>query len=276
MEISVFLIMFLLGLRHGFDPDHIGIIDGMGVRYTATKPMLAKWTGTLFAIGHGSVVTLIAVMISRFSHSWNFSPAIWKVLDWLPGLLLIIVGLMNMRMLSGHKHYSPTGLKLFLIPKRLKHSSNPISVIFIGFLFAMVFDTNTQAAAWAYTATTRLSTLNALLLGCSFSAGMIITDTLDSRILFRLMQRSASNASVLNYRRKLGWIIVGISLTVGSYKLLTNVYPAIELEETLLTWIGVSFFVLMALFYIYIVIQSKKEGNGYKRSHSSTKTSVPL
>jgi high-affinity nickel-transport protein len=48
--------MFMLGLRHGFDPDHIAIIDGVSVRYAATKPLLAKWTGTLFAAGHGTVV----------------------------------------------------------------------------------------------------------------------------------------------------------------------------------------------------------------------------
>jgi high-affinity nickel-transport protein len=51
MELSGILLMFMLGLRHGFDPDHIAIIDGVSVRYAATKPLLAKWTGTLFAAG---------------------------------------------------------------------------------------------------------------------------------------------------------------------------------------------------------------------------------
>ncbi|MES2425347.1 MAG: nickel permease, partial [Bacteroidota bacterium] len=188
MEYSGILLMLMLGLRHGFDPDHIAIIDGVSVRYAATKPLLAKWTGTLFALGHGSVVTCIAVMISTVSHSWNFPKIVWELLDWLPGILLIAVGLMNLRMLSGRQQaYKPKGLKLFFIPKKLKNSSNPLAIILIGILFAMVFDTNTQAAAWAYTATTKLTTLKALVLGFSFSCGMIITDTLDSRILFTLM-----------------------------------------------------------------------------------------
>jgi high-affinity nickel permease len=38
MEPAGLLLMLMLGLRHGFDPDHIAIIDGVAVRYTATKP----------------------------------------------------------------------------------------------------------------------------------------------------------------------------------------------------------------------------------------------
>ncbi len=33
MELSGILLMLMLGLRHGFDPDHIAIIDGVSVRY---------------------------------------------------------------------------------------------------------------------------------------------------------------------------------------------------------------------------------------------------
>jgi len=266
MQLSGLLLLLLLGLRHGFDPDHIAIIDGVSVRFSTTKPWLAKWTGTLFAIGHGSVVTCIAIMISLFSHAIHFPPIVWKMLDWLPGLLLIAVGLMNMFMLSGHKHYRPKGLKSFFIPSRLKNSSNPFAIVLIGVLFAMVFDTNTQAAAWAYTATSKLSTWNALLLGLSFSCGMITTDTLDSRILFSLMKRSANQYAVLNYRRKLGWIIVFISLLVGSYKLATHISASWEINENILTMIGISFFVLMAFFYTYIIYsgynQQKKQSYG--------------
>ena len=253
IELSGVLLMLMLGLRHGFDPDHIAIIDGVSVRYASTKPLLAKWTGTLFAIGHGTVVTCIAVMISRYSHSWNFSPAVWSVLDWMPGLLLLLVGFLNLRMLLAKNIYSPKGWKMFFMPKKLKNSSHPLAIVLMGILFAMVFDTNTQAAAWAYTATSQLNTTSALILGVSFSIGMIITDTLDSRILFTLMLRSVNKDNVLNYRRTIGWIIVCISLIVGGYKILSRLVPAIELEEGVLTLIGVAFFLLMILFYAVIL-----------------------
>lgn len=163
MEFSGLLLMFMLGLRHGFDPDHIAIIDGISVRLSDSNPRLAKWTGTLFAIGHSSVVTAIAIMISCFSHSWNFSSNVWKALCWVPGTALIIVGLMNLRMLLKKSTYRPHGLKIMFIPKTLRNSSNPFAIVLIGLLFAMVFDTNTQAAAWAYTASSQLSVFSALM-----------------------------------------------------------------------------------------------------------------
>jgi high-affinity nickel-transport protein len=265
--------MFMLGLRHGFDPDHIAIIDGVSVRYAATKPLLAKWTGTLFAAGHGTVVTCIAVMISRFSHSLNFPAAVWNVLDWVPGLLLLLVGFLNLRRLTAKTTYKPHGLKNYLLPARLKNSSHPLAIVLIGMLFAMVFDTNTQAAAWAYTATSELSTINALLLGISFSCGMIITDTLDSRIMFMLMLRSVNNNSVVNYRRSLGWIIVYISFIVGGYKILSKLFPEMEIQESALTITGVAFFLLMTLFYTYVLYSgfknSKKVINGNQRPYTN-------
>jgi high-affinity nickel-transport protein len=267
MEFSGILLMLILGLRHGFDPDHIAIIDGVSVRYATTKPLLAKYTGTLFAIGHGTVVTCIAVMISRFSHSLNFPKGVWDVLDWMPGVLLLLVGFLNLRMLKAKQKYSPKGWKMFFLPAKLKNSSHPFAIVLMGILFAMVFDTNTQAAAWAYTATSHLSTANALILGGSFSFGMIITDTLDSRILYTLMLRSANNDSVLNYRRNLGWIIVYISFIVGGYKILSRLIPAIELQEIVLTFIGIAFFILMTCFYVFILysgsqsVKNSTDGN---------------
>lgn len=266
MELSAILLMVMLGLRHGFDPDHIAIIDGVSVRYSATRPNLAKWTGTLFAIGHGSVVTAITVTISNLSRSWHFPKPVWDFLDWLPGILLIAVGLMNLRMLKKSQSYGPQGIKWMLVPKKIKESSNPLAIVLMGILFAMVFDTNTQAAAWAFAATSKLTTLNALILGISFSCGMIITDTLDSRILYSLMLKSVHNESILAYRRKLGWIIVYVSLLVGGYKILSHLIPYLELDEGILTLIGISFFMLMTVFYGYIIYgmqpKTKKQTNG--------------
>lgn len=267
MEFSGLLLMFLLGLRHGFDPDHIAIIDGVSVRYAAKKPVLAKWTGTLFAFGHGTVITTIAVMIGRFSHSWNFNPYVWNILDWVPGVLLIFVGFLNLRMLRSSKTYSPKGWKMWFFPQKLKKSSHPLAIVLMGILFAMVFDTTTQAAAWAYTAKSQLSPSNALLLGVSFTIGMAITDTLDSRILFLLMLQSTNKNNFVNYRRNLGWIIVFISFLIGGYKIATILMPAIELDASVLTFIGIVFFIIMIFFYVFVLYTSteysKKTSHGH-------------
>jgi high-affinity nickel-transport protein len=249
MELSGVLVLAVLGVRHGFDPDHIAIIDGVSMRYAVSRPALAKWSGTLFALGHGSVVTLIAVAISLFSHLIHFSSSTWNILDWVPGLLLIGVGLLNARMLLRKDAYRPKGMRSWLIPNRLKQSCNPLAIMLIGALFAMVFDTTTQAAAWAYTASRQVNV--ALLLGLSFSVGMITTDTLDSWILYKLVKRAMSRDAVVAYRRTLGWVIVTLSITVGGYKVATQLSPTLAIDEIALTRIGIGFFVFMGLYYTY-------------------------
>src|SRR5450432_178493 len=254
MELSGIVLMLLLGLRHGFDPDHIAIIDGVSVRYATSRPLLAKWTGTLFAFGHGTVVTSIAVMISRFSHSWNFPQFVWNILDWMPGLLLIFVRMLNLRVLNSQKHYHPKGWKMFFIPAKLKNSSHPLAIVLIGILFAMVFDTNTQAAAWAYSASSGSGSSHAFILGLCFTAGMMLTDSLDSQILYLLTQHSSGTEKVFAYRRKIGWIIVAITFSVGLYKIISHINPGFELSETVLTGVGLSLFAGMGIFYTRLSI----------------------
>jgi high-affinity nickel-transport protein len=258
MGTSGILFMLLLGLRHGFDPDHIAIIDGVSMRFAATKPRLAAWTGTLFAFGHGAVITAVAVAISLFDHSLQLPEVVWKLLNWVPGLLLITVGFVNLWSLVSPGRYKPAIIRSALLPGRLRRSSHPLAIVLMGVLFALVFDSTTQAAAWTYTATSRISTAFALTLGLSFSAGMVLTDTTDSRVLSLLVRRYAGGDAVFSYRRKLGWIIVGISLLAGFYKIVTLLDGRLELSDNILSAVGIIFFLTMAGFYSYVVITRKR------------------
>lgn len=49
---SLMALFFLLGLRHGIEPDHIAAIDGLTLRAHDHRERHAPWTGTLFALGH--------------------------------------------------------------------------------------------------------------------------------------------------------------------------------------------------------------------------------
>jgi high-affinity nickel-transport protein len=51
---STLVLAFVLGVRHGTDPHHLTAIDGL----SRLRPRPTN--GLLFAIGHGSVVTLLA------------------------------------------------------------------------------------------------------------------------------------------------------------------------------------------------------------------------
>lgn len=58
--LALSLLVFVLGLKHGFDADHLATIDGL-TRFNARKrPGLARYCGALFSLGHGAVVVAIA------------------------------------------------------------------------------------------------------------------------------------------------------------------------------------------------------------------------
>jgi high-affinity nickel-transport protein len=64
-------LVFLLGLKHGFDADHLATIDGL-TRFNARhgRPF-ARYCGALFSLGHGVVVVAIAIAVGLASEHWD-------------------------------------------------------------------------------------------------------------------------------------------------------------------------------------------------------------
>jgi high-affinity nickel-transport protein len=237
-------LMFMLGLRHGFDPDHIAIIDSMAYRALDRRPRLAPWTGTLFALGHGLAVTAIAVALGAFAGGMAPPPALRAVLDWLPTLLLILVGTLNLRDLLSLQTYRPRGWKSWLVPARLRDSSHPLAMFGTGVVFALVFDTATQAAAWGYAATANAGGATALAAGLAFTAGMVVTDSAGGRLMVRLLRAASgrADAAVASYRRRIGWTVVLMSYAMALYQIITALRPGSELDELAFTAIGCALF----------------------------------
>ena len=249
LSFSGLVLMFVLGLRHGLDPDHIACIDGLTWRALNHEQQHAHWIGTLFAIGHGLLVTGIAVAVSQFTRTLAVPDAVVTVFGWIPTALLLLVGTLNLRLLMRKDpSYVPTGWKLRLIPQRLRNHSSPWAVVVIGVLFATVFDTATQASAWGYVASNKGGGLvAAFLAGIVFTLGMIITDTLDGRLICRISRGTDGQAAGRRFRRTLGWLIVAISYGVAAYNVGKALMPAIELDEVAFSVTG---FALMAVMFV--------------------------
>jgi high-affinity nickel-transport protein len=64
MTVMVALV-FVLGLKHGFDPDHLVAIDGM------TRSTRSRWCGLFFSLGHGLVVTLVGIAVAVAATEWQ-------------------------------------------------------------------------------------------------------------------------------------------------------------------------------------------------------------
>ena len=254
ISFSGLVLMFVLGLRHGLDPDHIACIDGLTWRALSHEHQHAQWIGTLFAIGHGLLVTGIAVGVSRLTHSVSVPDTVVTVFGWIPTALLLLVGTLNLRLLMQRDpSYAPTGWKLKLIPQRLRNHSSPWAVVVIGVLFATVFDTATQASAWGYVASNKGGgLLAAFLAGLVFTLGMVITDTLDGRLICRISRGTDGQAAGRRFRRTLGWLIVAISYGVAAYNIGKALIPAIELDDFAFSLTGFSLIAVMFLIWAWV------------------------
>ena len=64
-------LVFLLGMRHGFDADHLATIDGLTRLNTLQRKPFARYCGLLFSLGHGAVVMAIAAGVGLASERWD-------------------------------------------------------------------------------------------------------------------------------------------------------------------------------------------------------------
>src|SRR5690606_28802069 len=89
-------VAFLLGLKHGFDADHLATIDGLTRVNTRAGNVFARYCGALFSLGHGAVVIAIALLVST-------AVTRWQTPDWLQTtgvaisiFFLTLLGILNL------------------------------------------------------------------------------------------------------------------------------------------------------------------------------------
>jgi high-affinity nickel-transport protein len=240
IEMSALWLMFVLGLRHGLDPDHVAVIDNIVFRTVDARPRLAPWTGSFFALGHSLSVAAVAIGVSLAADVFAMPAWTAPMVDAAVVGLLLIVGTLNLRALLRRDDYTPVGWRSALVPSRLRNSTRPIAVIAIGAIFGLVFDTATQAAAWGAAATAKGGTSAALALVATFAAGMMLADTLDSQIVGRLLRSTGRSAArVRHYRRAVGWLVVTLSFGTAGYALAEMAGLDVALSDGAFTAVGV-------------------------------------
>ena len=166
-------LVFFFGVRHGFDPDHLVAIDGL-------SRSGGKWSGLFFSLGHGVVVTLIGIVVALFAADWQ-APV------WLeqPGVC-ISVGVLAVLGVANLMASRPVGLRNHWWRDRLSRASHPVMIAVIGAAFALSFDTISHALLFSLTGATMAGWMFAGALGVLFTAGMALTDTLNSLWVVRI------------------------------------------------------------------------------------------
>ena len=192
-EIALLALVFVLGLRHGLDPDHLVAIDGL------TRSNRSPWTGVFFSLGHGVVVTLVGVALAlaaaRFGHSVQ-PPAWLEISGTVVSVgMLIFLGVANLRAAPGSPLVSVRGRWL---AQRLAAASHPVIIAAIGAAFALSFDTLSHALLFSATGATASGWLFALGLGLVFTLGMMLADAVDGWMVARMVI-STRNSRVMAY-----------------------------------------------------------------------------
>jgi len=190
---STLLIAFALGVRHGTDPDHLTAIDGL----SRIRPRASN--GLLFALGHGTIVTLLAAGVGHF---------LADRVAFLGPLMLILIGAVN-----AWKVWRPSPLPVFVGGGEQR----PIVAqpFLLGMLLAAGFETASQLSALILA-----DRSNPWLFGAMFSGGMILVDGLDGWLAastLTLAARGDVNARAAS--RSLGIVVVVFSFALGGAEL---------------------------------------------------------
>ena len=223
LPVSGMALFFLLGLRHGIEPDHIAAIDGLTLRAHDHHEAHAPWTGSLFALGHGLAIGVIAIGVSLLAASFTLPPLLLRIVDWLPIVLLTLLGLWNLRALLARGAYRPTSVRMKLIPASLRERTDLWSTVAIGLLFALVVDTVAHISAWSVFATHQGGWWAGAVAGMLFSGGMLIASTADSQLVSRVLRSAGSDAAASKLRRSIGWFVVVLSFAVVAQAVATRI-----------------------------------------------------
>ena len=217
--IALLVLVFVLGARHGLDADHLAAIDGLTRHNLRFAPARARWCGSLFSLGHGTIVMLIALAVGAASSAWQVPAWMEDLGTWISISFLTLLGSLNLRavlMAPPGEMVATIGIKAGLL-RRLQATAHPLAIAAVGALFALSFDTMSQAALFAVTATQHGGVAHTLALGAAFTVGMLLADGANGLWIAGLLRRADHRARIAS--RIMGLMVAAISFGVAGFGL---------------------------------------------------------
>jgi len=207
--------MFLFGMRHALDVDHITAIDNLVRMHNARKR--ARWVGTGFSTGH--MISILSEMLLIIFVVGSTTSGKFGQLSFWTGVMGVIalatIGAIN---IYSMKKWGKTGSAILAskIVTRT-HILGPFGSAFVtGLVFGLGFDTATQISALTLSvvASATLGVQVALMLAGFFAMGLIPVDTLDSVVLRSAFSRML-NTKGFNY---MSYALSGVALTIAAFE----------------------------------------------------------
>jgi high-affinity nickel-transport protein len=254
---------YILGLRHGFDADHIAAIDNT-TRKLLNDGQRPLTVGTWFSLGHSTIVfgliaALVVVTSYVRSHIAAFAQFGAVVGALISGVFLFLIGLVNVlialdvyRIFRGLRdreldqaaldaQMDKRGFLYRYFGRLFRMVRAPWQIYPIGVLFGLGFDTATEVLLISVTvvAATTVPLLAVMLLPLLFTCGMVLADTADG-----FAMRYAYGWAFLKPIRKIYYnltltvISVLVAFVVGGVEVLGVLGVALGLHGPFWTLIG--------------------------------------
>ncbi len=214
-------LVFLLGMRHGLDADHLAAIDGLTRLSSRQAQPYARYCGALFSLGHGVVVLLIAALAGALGAHWV--PPTWfeSLGSFISIGFLAAIGVANLRAVLLANPHAPVplvGLRGEAVRRllaRLGRRQGAGAVMGVGSMFALSFDTLSQSALFAVMALQFGGMAQALTLGLLFVLGMLVSDGANGWWISHLIGRTDRLAVVAS--RLMTLAVACVSLLVAAF-----------------------------------------------------------
>jgi len=244
------LTVFVLGMRHGADPDHLAAIDNVTRNSHAHKPRLSRFTGFFFAAGHSIMVLSLAVLFSSLTVSVAGRAAWLETLGtWLSIAILLLIAGLNLRALLRNE-VRPSGAKTRLLPRMLREARNPLVALPIGLLFGLGFETSSQLAAYGVALSHGGGLLTGALVGVAFCGGLVLTDVLDGFLVHHVV---AHRSNGLPFVARLWlWIVTVFAVAVAGYEIAP--YFGFHADERSDLVFGLSLVAVLVLTFVAVFV----------------------
>jgi len=259
------LLAYGFGLRHAVDADHIAAIDNV-VRKLMQEGKRPVSVGFFFSLGHSTVVVLMAAVVALTAGALQTRFQAFKDFGDIAGtfisaFFLLLVAIMNIfimmgtwktfRRVSRGGHYDEEDMDMILTRGGpMAHLFRPLFKVIrrswhmypLGFLFGLGFDTATEVALLAISATEASKGLpfwTVLVFPALFTAGMSLVDTTDG-----ILMLGAYGWAFLNPLRKLFYnltvtaVSVIVALLVGGIEALGLIGDKLSMTGRFWDFIG--------------------------------------
>jgi nickel/cobalt transporter (NiCoT) family protein len=256
---------YILGIRHGFDADHIAAIDNT-TRKLLNDGERPLTVGTWFSLGHSTIVCAMVVglvVAAEFiQRQYNTFASVGSVLGTLiSGVFLFIIGLVNViivlevyRIFKGLKNrkldqqaldeqMEKRGFLYRYFGRLFKVIQKPWQIYPIGVLFGLGFDTATEVLligiAVVVATSGAIPLWAVLILPLLFTCGMVLSDTTDG-----FAMRYAYGWAFLKPIRKIYYnltltiISVLVAFVIGGVELLQVISSEFGWGGPFWTWIN--------------------------------------